>query len=215
MKVQILEETPKGLLISDGERATWIMKRQRRADGTLTPGAVKALSEATTSHDDMVAKVAEQDDRRAAHTENCERPTHHLQLFSDYKLGTNRFCVTDARGKELWFGRDFDDPESQAAGELSAAKKAVWLAGKLAETLGDEARACLTLKVDAEYLCYQQRPNQKGYVLTKLAAKYGIGLRVEWVSGASNPADEQTAAKRGYQKWRDADLPAYSEASAA
>lgn len=45
-KIQILKTSPKGaMLISDGKKVAWIMPKQKRPDGTFTPGALKALEE--------------------------------------------------------------------------------------------------------------------------------------------------------------------------
>ena len=45
-KIEVLQTSPKGaMFVTDGEKKTWIMPRQRRADGTYTPGVYKALKE--------------------------------------------------------------------------------------------------------------------------------------------------------------------------
>lgn len=138
----------------------------------------------------------------------AEEPTtpHEITFYSDYKLGTNRFAITDENGAPLWYGKDFDAPSSQAQGELNAGKKAVWLAGKVREMF-DLPSIKLTLNVDAQWLTYQSDPKQKGYELTRLAEKYNVILDVNWVNGEDNPADAYTTKNAsGYQKWSDVSI---------
>lgn len=124
-----------------------------------------------------------------------------ITLYSDYKLGTNKFAITDKDGSPLWYGVDFDKPTAQTDGELGAAKKAIWLAQKIADLKGEKG-VRLNLYVDAEWLTYQSHSKQKGYQLKKLAQRYNVSLNTDWIPGKDNPADEYTTAS-GYKKWSD------------
>lgn len=131
---------------------------------------------------------------------------HEVTLYVDAKASAGRYGITDDAGNVLWHGRffDTDDAGEQSRAELCAASKAVWLASKIKEALGDKAIS-LILIVDAQWLCYQDHAGQKGYKLTQQARKFNIKLSVEWVSGKNNPADYWTTAQ-GYKKWQDNDL---------
>jgi hypothetical protein len=135
--------------------------------------------------------------------------THEVTLFTDAKARCERFAVCDREGQVVWFGRFFDGEGSeQSAAELEAAKKAVWLAGKVREALGvPELR--LNLMVDAEWLTWANaraegdfKTGGKAKVLAQLAERAGLQLHVEWVRGTSNPADRWTTSS-GYQKWQN------------
>lgn len=134
--------------------------------------------------------------------------THEITLHTDAKASHSRFAICDAEGEPLWHGRFFEGDRDfngeQSSGELAAAKKAVWLASKIMEAVGAKA-ARLTLKVDAQWLCYQDHAKQKGYVLTQLCRKFNLELKVEWIPGSENPADKWTVAN-GYKKWQDNNL---------
>ena len=129
-----------------------------------------------------------------------------LTLFVDAKASANGFGICDRNGDVLWYGKFFhdEDAEEQSKAELCAAKKAVWLAGKVKEAVGNKP-IHLQLMVDAQWLTYQDHGGQKGYVLTQLARKYGLKLEVEWIPGKENPADFYTTKSR-YKSWEDNDL---------
>ena len=142
-------------------------------------------------------------------TEKLENEiTHSVTMYCDAKASAGRFGITDEDGNVLWHGRFFedDDAEEQSRAELSAAKKAVWLASKVKESIGAKAIE-FNLIIDAQWLTYQTHGGQKGYALTVLARKYNIKLNVQWIPGKDNPADEWTIAN-GYKKWQDNDLKA-------
>jgi len=134
-------------------------------------------------------------------------------LYVDAKASADRFAITDEDGNVLWYGRFFDNDRDydgeQSSAELAAAKKAVWFAGKIKETLNEDAIR-LNLYVDAQWLLYQDHPGQKGFVLTQLANRYNVQLNLEWIPGKDNPADEWTTAS-GYQKWSENDLSALAQ----
>ena len=144
-------------------------------------------------------------------------------LYSDAKAKYDRFGITDADGKPVWYGRFFDNDRDyngeQSSGEMAAAKKAVWLASKIAEKIGEAVR--LRLRVDAQWLCYAngytgayKESGGKALQLAEAAQRLGVDLIVEWVPGKENPADDYTICK-GFQKWQDADLESLANATGA
>jgi len=135
-----------------------------------------------------------------------ESLTHSVTLYSDAKSSALKFGITDCNGNVLWYGRFFDDDNAgeQSRAELAAAKKAIWLANKIKESVNAKS-IMLNLIIDAEWLTYQDHSGQKGYALTQLARKNNIKLNVEWISGKENHADKWTVAK-GFKKWQDNDL---------
>jgi hypothetical protein len=131
--------------------------------------------------------------------------THQITLYSDAKARTLRYGICDQDGAPVWHGRDFDEITEQSAAEMAAAKKAVWLAGKVRETRGLAAGMLrLILIVDAQWLCYANGDSGggKAAALRSAAAKAGVVLEVRWISGKSNPADEYTVCT-GFLKWQD------------
>jgi hypothetical protein len=127
--------------------------------------------------------------------------THTLTLYSDAKARTRRFAITDVNGNGLWYGREFEEIE-QSACELSAACKAVYLAGLARKTAGIPAFALeLILNVDAQWLTYFRGKN-KAAPLKRDAEKQGIKLHVNWIPGNENPADDLTVSG-GYCKSAD------------
>lgn len=139
--------------------------------------------------------------------ENLEQKiTHSVTLYCDAKASRGKYGITDADGNVVWYGKFFDTDEyaEQSDAELSAAKKAVWLASKVKEAIGADAIE-LNLIIDAQWLTYQTHGGQKGYALSVLARKYNIKLNVEWISGKENPADKWTT-ENGFKKWQDNNL---------
>jgi len=124
-----------------------------------------------------------------------------IELYSDAKASTGRFGICGANGEPVWYGRFFEDDTDftgeQSSGELSAARKAVWVASKAGSSVH------LRLWVDAQWLTTL---SGKAAVLAKDAQRLGIDLEIRWVRGSRNPADRLTT-ERGYQRWQDADLP--------
>jgi len=142
-----------------------------------------------------------------------------LTLYSDANASHSRFAICDRDGKPLWYGRFFDNDREfdgeQSSGEMAAAKKAVWLAGKIKEAIGADSLR-LTLMVDAEWLCWANealKPDWNGKTggkakfLAFAAKKAGVDLDVQHVRGVDNPADPWTTAA-GFKKWSDNDLAA-------
>ena len=136
-----------------------------------------------------------------------------ITFYSDAKAKLNRFGICDFRGRPLWHGTFFKDNREyngeQSCGEMVAAKKAVWLASKVAEAVGRPV--ALTLKVDAQWLIYAnkvaagEKGGGKARALGILAQKLGVILTVEHVYGIANPADAYTIC-RGFKRWRDNDF---------
>lgn len=135
--------------------------------------------------------------------------THESTLFVDAKARCQRFAICDAAGKVVWYGIFFEDDQSfsygdrneQSACECAAARKAIWLASKIKESVGAPALR-LTLKVDAQWLC---TGGGKATVLQSDARRFNIELNLEWISGSENPADSWTTAS-GFKKWNDRPL---------
>lgn len=136
--------------------------------------------------------------------------THTLTLHCDAKARCQRFAICDANGSPLWHGRFFDDDRSfsygdrneQSACECATARKAVWLASKVAEAVGGVV--ALTLKVDAQWLCSL---SGKAKIIADDARRLNVVLELEWIPGSTNPADEFTTCS-GFKKWNDNDLGA-------
>lgn len=142
-----------------------------------------------------------------------------LMLFVDAKAKHDRFAICDCNGEPIWFGKffetDCDYNGEQSTGEMAAAKKAVWLASKVAESLGEKAIK-LTLMVDAQWLTWanaaknfptDRKTGGKARVLMYAARRLGVDLTVEHVAGKDNPADKYTICA-GYKKWSDNNLAA-------
>ena len=132
-----------------------------------------------------------------------------ITLYSDAKASKNRFAITDQNGNPVWFGIFFDeDGTEQSRAEMLTAKKAVWLARKIADE-NNLDKINLKLFVDAQWLCYansflkNSKAGGKASELGKLALKYRVNLDVVHVSGAKNPADKYTIC-RGYMRWNEA-----------
>ena len=180
-----------------------------KANGADSPSGFanfkKALAEIGLDYDAMRAGArAEQAAAPSA------RATKSVTLYSDAKARTNRFGICDAAGQPLWHGIFFDNEgvDEQSVAEMAAAKKAVWLASKIAEAAG-ETSIRLTLIVDAEWLCWANSADParggKAKALAEAAHKAHVILTVEHIAGIDNPADEWTVAK-GFKKWSDNDL---------
>lgn len=142
--------------------------------------------------------------------------THEVTLFSDAKASLSRFAIVSENREPVWFGRFFDDDRDfngeQSSGEMAAAKKAVWLASKIAQTVGGVVK--LHLKVDAEWLVWANATDGSGgkaVALRAHAEKLGVALFVEHIPGTDNPADQYTVCD-GYKKWQDTDLSALARA---
>lgn len=139
--------------------------------------------------------------------DRAARVTHELTLITDASWSGKkggRFAVCNASGSPIWYGRLFEDPGSAAHAELEAAKKAVWLAGKIREQVPGCDVLRLTLKTDAQALTYQDNRKQYGYVLTTMAEASRLILLVDHIDGATNPAD-RWSRDPGYAKYQDYD----------
>lgn len=160
-------------------------------------GFKKALLAIGIDYDAM--RDAHREAKAEALTSAC---AHEVTLYSDAKARCERFAICDRNGEVVWYGRFFDGEGSeQSAAELESAKKAIWLASKVRESLGHQA-VKLTLIVDAQWLCSL---SGKAAVLAENARKMSIDLNMEWSAGTSNPADKWTVAN-GYRKWSESPL---------
>lgn len=149
-------------------------------------------------------------EQRAATAEQLRQSvTHEVTLYVDAKARCRKFGICDVDGEVLWYGLFFEDDASfsygdrdeQSACECAAARKAIWLASKIKESVGATALR-LHLKVDANWLCTLAG---KASVLASDARKFNIDLVMEWIAGITNPADKWTTAN-GYKKWNDEPL---------
>jgi len=175
----------------------------------------KALAAAGVDYNAM------RNERRAEKkTDRESAVTHEVTLYSDAKARTGRFAICDAAGRAVWYGRFFasdrDFNGEQSTGEMAAAKKAVWLAGKIAEAVGGRVR--LTLRVDAQWLLWANvtdpKRGGKAKELRRAAERADVVLAVEYVAGVDNPADAWTVC-RSFQRWQDSHLPSLATPIAA
>lgn len=141
--------------------------------------------------------------RSGARQEAAAAATHEITLYSDAKASKLRFGICDQAGEPVWHGRDFDENDEQSAAEMAAAKKAVWLAGKVREREGLPVLK-LNLNVDAQWLTYANAESGGGKAaeLRAAANRAGIVLNVNWIPGTENPADHWTVSG-GFLKWHD------------
>lgn len=155
---------------------------------------------------------AVRDEARESAAKNLRQSvSHEIELYVDAKARCQRYAICDRAGKGVWFGIFFEDDQSfsygdrteQSACECAAARKAIWFASKVKESVGASAIR-LVLKVDAQWLMTR---NGKAAILGSDARRFGIDLDIQWISGASNPADRWTTAS-GFKKWSDNDLVA-------
>ena len=145
--------------------------------------------------------------RSAKRVELADSVTHKLVLYSDAKASRDRFGICGPDREPVWHGmffRDKDYDGEQSSGEMAAAKKAVWLASKVAEKIGGVVE--LELRVDAQWLCWSNHTEDyrggKARALAESAQRLGVVLHVTHIPGNQNPADKWTIAK-GYLSWKD------------
>ena len=136
----------------------------------------------------------------------------YITLISDGAAKHDRFGICDKEGNPLWYGQFFDSAGyngEQSSSELAAAKKCIWLAGKIREE-NELDEIGLILKVDAKWLLWANEPmaNKKGgkaKALRWMAEKNNVILSIIHISSAANPADYYTRNK-GFKKWSDNDF---------
>lgn len=146
-------------------------------------------------------------DKEAKRLATAAAATRRLTLYSDAKASAGRYGVCGPDGEPVWHGRFFDNDRDfdgeQSSGEMAAAKKAVWLASKVSERLGEPI--ALELRVDAEWLCWATSTDGRGGKALELgwaADRLGVALDVVHIPGTENPADRYTVTK-GYLRWQD------------
>lgn len=131
--------------------------------------------------------------------------THEITFYSDANAKYEKFAVTDKEGDPVWYGRffheDYDFKGHQASAELSAAKKAVFLASKVAENI--QGNISLKLYVDAEWLTFMD--GKVSWKLWHQAKKLNVDLHVIWVKSAENLADPYTRDE-DYKNWKENDF---------
>ncbi len=136
-----------------------------------------------------------------------EEYTHEITLYSDANAKTRRFGICLKNGDPIWYGKFFDEDSDfngeQSSAEMSSAKKAVWLASKVAEKLGVKLK--LNLYIDAEWLTWANNLGKRGgkaLQLRELARKLNVCLEVTHINGAENPADQYTRC-HGFKSYRE------------
>jgi len=145
-----------------------------------------------------------------------------IVFYSDAKAKFDRFAITDESGQPVWHGNFFENDREydgeQSSGEMAAAKKAVWLAGKVKTALALDSVE-LELRVDAQWLVWANEfsPNTKtggkARSLALLAIHHGVELTVVHVPGVDNPADTYTLKGKGflrYSEWLDVTIAEHS-----
>lgn len=185
-------EVLKGM--SHGELFKWARSNQiNSAQGFST--FKKALLEHDIDYDRMRLEK-----RINKHEIMKEAATATVILYSDAKAKNGRFGICNKNGDPVWYGMFFNTDDfngEQSCGEMIAAKKAVWLASKVKESLKMTA-INLHLKVDAEWLVganqthVHDKSGGKARDLGTYAEKLGVVLHVEHIPGEQNPADKYT-----------------------
>ena len=137
--------------------------------------------------------------------------SHELTLYCSANPTYDKFGITNHLGDVLWYGRFFDqdNSKSQADADLSAATKAIWLASKIKASNPLISKLRLNLFVDALWLTFQMHDKQKAYILSQLARKYNLVLKMDYVDKEKNLAS-RWSAEMGFKKWSDnvlLDLP--------
>lgn len=126
-------------------------------------------------------------------------PTIYLESAAIDQDGRGSFAIVDSRGHAVWYGRFFDDdrtwtPGDPASAELSAAEKAIWIAGK-ALSQGDHSAGTVHLNLT--------HPDIKEDELSQLGVRNNLVVIVEF---AEDNAAVDMANTPGFQKWQEYDL---------
>jgi len=107
-------------------KSTWATANEIEHNAAFTRFK-KALAINGINYDRLIAVASA--DKTARLEANV---TASLTLYCDAKANNDRFAICDKRGNPVWHGRffatDHDYNGEQSAGEIAAAKKAVWLA---------------------------------------------------------------------------------------
>jgi hypothetical protein len=158
-------------------RALWRWGAEQGWDSRSGGGHYKkALAQIGIDYNGMRDGAWQAEDLRLA-----KEATHRVELWVNYAQDSQRFVI--ARHVEsldqfsaVWFGKEKDPTESQAAGELDVAKKACFLAKKVSEAA--EVPIELHLHVPRENLANDQQ--ESGKKLKGEARKLGVALTVEF-----------------------------------
>lgn len=127
-----------------------------------------------------------------------EKPTHQLTLFCDAKASANGFAFCDAGGCILEYGKIRDQVVDfwpgyngeQSNAEVCAALLAFDFARKVKEAAGLD-RMLLNFHFDAQWM---QGMVGKARPLRDFAKLHGLVVKMHWIPGSDNPADEWTTA---------------------
>ena len=124
-----------------------------------------------------------------------------LNTAGDAEVGTYAVCAGES---VLWYGDFFEDDKDyeegdQTSADVSAMKKAVWLATKIKEAAEAE-----TLMLELHVV------NHEVPVPTSACVKAGLGLDFQIIDGV--PANEW-CRENGYKSWRQVSLPELVQAT--
>lgn len=128
-----------------------------------------------------------------------EKPTHEITLFCDAKASNDGFAFCDHEGSVIEYGSLLRDMPvdfwpgyhgEQSNSEICAALLAFDFARKVKEAAGLKSLA-LNFNFDAQWM--------KGMVgkakpLRDFAKKHGLSVKMNWIAGTENPADEYTTS---------------------
>lgn len=137
---------------------------------------------------------------KARDKEFAQASTIALHTHADAKEG--RFAIANDAGDVIWAGRFFDREADQPQNicDINVAKKAIYLAGNLAQD--SEEKVKLTLNATASWLTATNEAistaGQKGgraNVVAKVAREAGIGLTVQAIDGKDSPAKTAVEAR--------------------
>lgn len=129
-----------------------------------------------------------------------EKPTHSLTLFCDAKASADGFGFCGADGDVLEYGKLFGGTANldfwpgyhaeQSNSEVCAALLAFDFARRVREAAGLE-RLELVFNFDAQWMTGMVG---KAKCLRDFAKKHGLVVKMNWIAGVTNPADEWTTA---------------------
>jgi len=140
-----------------------------------------------------------------------EKCKYQVEFFVGASWTRQRFAITLEK-EPIWFGRFFEKVYSQAEADTETVRKAIWLANKVAESLGEEAIR-LVLTTNAGWVYWANDEDGRGgkaHQLFLSALHKGVFLEVRHISKEENPVHKWIAEK-GYKKWSDNDLSSLAE----
>ena len=149
--------------------------------------------------------IKNQNEQRAAEFAQAGKVKLHVAASAT----DNRFAIANEQGEEVWRGLFFEKEkdEGQSTCEINAAKKAIFLAGKISEETGQKIH--LELLTGHEPLEWANTGREDGgksggraNELNRAALKAGISLHVNFDAERENLAKAQVALG-GHLGWKD------------